>query len=275
MSQFQASYNELKAVVSALQTNLQETDNRVQALEDRNVTATAKIDRVEATVKDLQQNASSDTEVFEELAERERRSTNVIIFEVKESTSQGKREREERDLGGILQLFKEIDVDLTLDNVKLARREEEKKEGTIRPLKVVFQSKEDRDKVLSKSFKLAKAKEDVWRKVSIKADLTLKQRNLERNLEKSAASKNLLRSKEEIEEGRAWKVVGKRGEKVLRMVKLYPEEVVLESGHVQLKDQIEERGQVRTRKRGRRESGSPSSPTSRRARILPSPFGDQ
>ena len=71
-------------------------------------------------------------------------------------------------------------------------------------------------------------------------------------------------------------MVGKRGEKVLRLVKLYPEEVVLDSGHVQLKDQAEEVGdQVRSRKRGRRVSGSPSSPTSRRARILPSSFGDQ
>ena len=70
--------------------------------------------------------------------------------------------------------------------------------------------------MLSSSFKLARARDEAWQKVSIKADLTLKQRNLERDLEKSAASKNLTRSREEKEEGRAWKVVGKRGEKVMR-----------------------------------------------------------
>jgi hypothetical protein len=119
-----------------------------------------------------------------------------------------------------------------------------------------------------------------WQRVSIKAHLTLKQRNLERDLEKSAASKNLTRSREEKEEGRAWKVVGKRGEKVMRLVKLYQEEEVLESGRVQVKDQTDgDRGQERNRKRGRRQSGSPtgqgqSSPSSRRARIQPSPFGD-
>ena len=108
----------------------------------------------------------------------------------------------------------------------------------------------------------------------------MKQRDLEQDLVKSAASKNLTRTREEKEEGRAWKVVGKRGEKVLRLVKLYQEEEVLENGRVQLKEQAEGASgqQERTRKRGGRESGSPSgqiSPDSRRARILPGPFGDQ
>ena len=279
ISQFQASYNELKAVVSQMQTNMKETDSRVLVLEDKGATSTARMDRMEATVKGIQQNATSGTDVFEELAERERRSTNVIIFDVEECTSQDRKVREERDLGGLLQLFKEIDVDTTLDSVKLARREGEKKEGVTRPLKVVFRRKEDRDKVLSSSFKLARARDEVWQKVSIKADLTLKQRNLERELEKTAASKNLSRSKEELEEGRAWKVVGKRGEKVMRLVKLYQEEEVLDNGRVQKKNQAEGGwGQERNRKRGRRQSGSPtghSSPASRRARILPIPFGDQ
>ena len=160
--------------------------------------------------------------------------------------------------------------------MKLARREGEKKQGVTRPLKVVFRSREDRDKVLSNSFKLARSQEEVWQRVSIKADLTLKQRNLEKDLEKSAASKNLTRSKEDIEEGKAWKVVGKRGERVIRMIKLYPEEQVMETGRVQRRDQTEgEENQGRNRKRGRRQSGSPRSPLSRRARILPSPFGDQ
>ena len=147
----------------------------------------------------------------------------------------------------------------TLERVKLARREGEKRDGVTRPLKVVFRSKEDRDKVLSSSFKLARARDEVWQRVSIKTDLTLKQRNLERDLEKSAVSKNLTRSREEKEEGRAWKVVGKRGEKVMRFVKLYQEEEVLESGRVQMKGQTEgDRGQERNRKRGRRQSGSPT-----------------
>ena len=105
----------------------------------------------------------------------------------------------------------------------------------------------------------------------------MKQRSLEKDLEKSAASKNLSRTKDDIEEGKAWKVVGKRGEKVVRMVRLYPEEEVMASGQVQKKEQAEGGvEQDRIRKRGRRQSGSPSSsPSSRRARILPSPFGDQ
>ena len=285
LSQFKANYNELKAVLSQVQNNLKETDTRVQVLEDSKATSSARMDRMEATVKDMQQNSSSGSEVFEELAERERRSTNIIIHEVEESKSTDKKTREERDMGGLLQLFKEIKVNTTLDDVKLIRREGEKKEGESRPLKVVFRKKEDRDRVLANAFNLAKSNDEVWRKVSLKSDLTKKQRNLERELEKTAASKNLTRSQEEVQEKRAWKVVGKRGERVMRLVRLFPEEEVEEeTGHV--KSNVERRGEQgmrgeERRKRGRRQSGSPgspSSPSSRRAvrsRIQPSLFGDK
>ena len=153
-----------------------------------------------------------------------------------------------------------------MDQVKLARREGEKREGVDRPLKVVFRRKEDRDTVLSNAYKLARVRENMWKSVSIKADLTMKQRNMERDLEKTAASKNLTRSKEEMEDRKAWKVVGKRGEKVIRMVKLYQDEEVMESGRVQCMEEEEGSRQRRgeeTRKRGRRASGS-KSPSSRR-----------
>ena len=164
LSQFKANYNELKAVLSQVQNNLKETDTRVQALEDSKVTSSA---RMEATVKDMQQNSSSGSDVFEELAERERRSTNIIIHEVEESNSADKKTREERDMGGLLQLFKEIKVDTTLDDVKLIRREGEKRDGESRPLKVVFRKKEDRDRVLANAFNLARSKDEVWREVRL------------------------------------------------------------------------------------------------------------
>ena len=63
--------------------------------------------------------------------------------------------------------------------MKLVRREGEKKEGESRPLKVVFRKKEDRDRVLANAFNIANSKEEVLIKVSLKADLTKKQRNLE------------------------------------------------------------------------------------------------
>ena len=57
--------------------------------------------------------------------------------------------------------------------MRLIRREGEKKEGESRPLKVVFKKKEDRDRVLANAFNLAKSREEVWRKVSLKSDLIL------------------------------------------------------------------------------------------------------
>lgn len=161
LSQFQANYNELKTVVNKIQTNMQETDKRVQVLEDKGTTSTARMDRMEATVKSIQSNPSSGTDVFEELAERDRRATNIIIFDVMESSSVDRKVREDRDKGGLLQLFKEIDVNTTLEQVKLIRREGERQEGTSRPLKVVFRRKDDRDIVLSNAYKLARARNEV------------------------------------------------------------------------------------------------------------------
>ena len=51
---------------------------------------------------------------------------------------------------------------MTLDSVKLAKREGEKKDGAGRPLKVVFRRKEDRDRVLSNAYKLARARDETW-----------------------------------------------------------------------------------------------------------------
>ena len=81
-------------------------------------------------------------------------SGNLIIHDVEECSSKDRKVIQERDMGGLLQLFKVIEVDSTLDNVKLVRREGEKKEGQSRPLKVVFRRKEDRDTVLSNAYKL-------------------------------------------------------------------------------------------------------------------------
>ena len=133
---------------------MKETDTRVQVLEDSKATSSARMDRMEATVKNMQQNSSSGSEVFDDLTERERRSTNIIIHEVEESNSRDKRTREERDMGGLLHLFQEIKVDTTLDDVKLVRREGEKKKGESRPLRVVFRKKEDRYRVLDNAFNI-------------------------------------------------------------------------------------------------------------------------
>ena len=49
---------------------------------------------------------------FEELKERERRETSIIIHRVLELNTGDKKDREDRDLRGVQQLFNMIGVDL-------------------------------------------------------------------------------------------------------------------------------------------------------------------
>ena len=76
----------------------------------------------------LSAGTKSSSDVFEELKERERRETSIIIHRVLELNTGDKKDREDRDLRGVQQLFNMIGVDLEVsETVKFTRREGEVK----------------------------------------------------------------------------------------------------------------------------------------------------
>ena len=213
----------------------------------------------------LSAGTKSSSDVFEELKERERRETSIIIHRVLELNTGDKKDREDRDLRGVQQLFNMIGVDLEVsETVKFTRREGEVQPDQPRPLKVVLRRKDERDLILSNVYKLNKSDQESWRRVTVVSDLTRMQRSEEGDMRKLAASKKLISSQEEIDKGEAWKVVGKRGAKRLQLVKLYRDEIVTETGEVKLTQQ------VRGEKRGRSSGNSPSQVS--RPRIQPENF---
>ena len=195
----------------------------------------------------------------------------IIIHNVPESNLPDNKDKESRDLRGLQKLFNIIEVKLEVsDVVKFTRREGEKRlDDQPRPLKVVLRRRDDRDLVLSNVHKLNRCDMDEWRKVTVVSDLTKMQRNDEADLRKLTASKNLDLTQEQIDKGEAWKVVGKRGNKRIQLVRLYRDEMVTEIGEVRLRDALGVMG-----KRGRSPGSSPSQPT-RRQRIEPGEFGDR
>ena len=231
----------------------------------------ARMERIESKIEEVAASGSSAKVVWDELKERERRETNLIVHNVCESNSSDKKECEGRDLGGLQKLFNLIDVNLDVsDSVKFTRREGERKsDNSSRPLKVVLRRKEDRDLVLSNAHKLSKCSDEQWRQVSVVSDLTRLQRKDEADLRRQAASKNLERSREEVERGEAWKVIGKRGCKRIQLVQLYQDETVTATGEVRLRDTAE--GGT---KRGRSPNLSPVWPRNRQ-RVAPGEFGDR
>ena len=269
LSKFNSDLNAMKVRMSGLETKQQETFQKVETVVAKQASTDSRLENIENRLDDVAATGNSSKDVFDELKERERRETSLIIHNVSESSSSDKKECEGRDLSGVQKLFNLISVKLDVgEAVKFVRREGEKNSNKSRPLKVVLRRKEDRDLVLSKSHKLSHWDEEQWRKISVVSDLTKLQRREEAELRKQAAAKNLNRSKEEIEKGEAWKVLGKRGCKRIQLVQLYRDEIVLETGEVRIKVAADV-GSKRVRSPGQ----SPLRPRNKQ-RIEPGEFGD-
>ena len=95
-----------------------------------------------------------------------------------------------------------------------------KRERMARPLLVIFKYKADRDMLLEKTPRLSKDFDEYWRSINIVADLTQRQRKLEQNMFKRAEDQNLNRKGEEQAKNLCWKVLGRRGERVMRQVEI-------------------------------------------------------
>ena len=273
LTKVNADLNALKVRLSAIENRQQETVQRVETVEARQVSSDSRMDKMETRLGEVAASSGSSKDVWEELKERERRETNIIIHNVPESSLLDNKERENRDLRGLQKLFNLMEVNLEVSEaVKFIRREGEKQNDQPRPLKVVLRKKEERDLALANAHKLNRCEQEEWRRVTVVSDLTRRQRNEEVDMRKLTASKNLELSREEIDKGEAWKVVGKRGAKRIQLVKLYRDEMVAVTGEVRLREGM---GSVsRGGKRGRSPGNSPTHP-SNRPRIQPGDFGDR
>ena len=96
----------------------------------------------------------------------------------------------------------------------------EKKNDSSRPLLLIFKARSDRDRLLDRAPRLSRHQDEEFRKISIVSDLTQKQRKLEQDMFKRAEKLNLERSSEMISKNLCHKVLGRRGERVLRQVEL-------------------------------------------------------
>ena len=123
--------------------------------------------------------------------------------------------------------------DMDPRDVLLGWRRLGKKDGEVsRPLLLVFISKSDRDELLDRAPRLSRNPEEYYKNISIFPDLTFKQRKMEKKLFEQTERNNLTRSDEQVSKNLANKVIGKRGERVLRLVELRRNEEINEAGRV-------------------------------------------
>ena len=140
--------------------------------------------------------------------EKEKRAANLIIYGIGEATD-GK--HLEHDQNFVASLLDTIGV---AQPPKKVMRLGNKTDGKPRPVKLVMDSEDEKDSIMTRLGNLKNA-DDIYRKVSIRDDYTLEETDMVREFVKKAEAKNLEENTQE------WKVRGtpKTGLRLVRITK--------------------------------------------------------
>ena len=136
---------------------------------------------------------NSKNEAVVQEKEREKRSTNLIIYGIGES-SEG--DPKEHDKTFVASLLEKIGV---AQRPKQLFRLGAQADGKTRPVKLIMETEADKDTIMARLGNLKNA-EDAYRKVSIRDDYTVEEREMVREYVKKAEAKNLAENTQE------WKV---------------------------------------------------------------------
>ncbi len=131
--------------------------------------------------------SASVQEAVDEVKEQERRKSNVVLFNVPESSSADLDARRKYDVEVVEELMKEgilktAEIKSDGRGIKMVTRLGKREENKVRPLKVTFTSPEGQRLILGNARNLMNAKNEMYRKVVVKPDLTQMQREMEKKL---------------------------------------------------------------------------------------------
>ena len=149
--------------------------------------------------------ASKNDDLVQE-REREKRSANLIIYGISEVCENNLKTHDEHFISSFL------DTIGTASRPSQIIRLSKPSKGKSRPVKLVMRNEKDKDSVMSRLVNLKNA-EDVYRKLSVRDDYTLEERDMVREWVRKAAEKN------QEENTQAWKVRGKP-KNVLRLAEI-------------------------------------------------------
>ena len=162
-----------------------------------------KIDSLEQEMKEMKHNVKTEEthvidcvekvlsvrskEATDEEAEKAKRKTNVIVHGLPESHAAEASDREDDDLGLTASMLYEMKCDKVEveQAVRLGRRPDVEDNADTykpRPLKLVLKTEEQKVKVLTAARNLRLIKDGAWKDVFMHADLTMKEREVRRQL---------------------------------------------------------------------------------------------
>lgn len=126
-------------------------------------------------------------ETKEEELEKEKRKTSIIVHGLPESESDDSTERAEGDSCIVTSMFQVMGcADVKVKNsIRLGKYQAQTQDSSSlkpRPVKVTFETETDKNDALRMSKNLRKTQEGVWHKVFLHQDLTLKEREIRKEL---------------------------------------------------------------------------------------------
>ena len=151
-------------------------------------------------------------EMETERKDREERSENVVVYGLAESERDEVEERKEFDKKKMLELTKEIGVEVKGEVEVKFRAGKKRDDGKPRPMIVRVEDEETRQKILANARRLAR--KDDWRRVFVSPDLTWQQREEAREEERKLRTEAERKTEEAKNEGRGggrFVVMGPRG----------------------------------------------------------------
>lgn len=177
-----------------------------------------RVESLVTDVKDLKAMPKTDNDtVYEEIRLRESKRMNLMIFGINEpNTTLDDKAKRKLDEDVILDIFEELGYNLKMkDDIKFMSR---LGKTSTRPIVVGFRSQECRDKILNNTWKLSKSEE--FKDISVNPDLTPKQLEEEKKLKLEAENRNeeMAEKEPEVAKNFTWKLVGLRGQRLLRKV---------------------------------------------------------
>lgn len=243
------SQQETETRMSKMENDLKTAELERDALKQRLENMETKTDQVKDKVIGVEKEIEAGmekakTEMTQEMAkemrEREGRNENIVVYGVTESEKEGREEKEKEDKEKVMEMAKQIGVEIRGDVEVKFRAGKKKEDDTIpRPLVVKIPDEETREKILDQARFLAKR--DGWDKVYVAPDMTWKQREEAKKEEAEMKEEAERKTEEARAEGKKGKfaVIGRRGRK--RMVWWEERERDRESAPVEREPAPEER----------------------------------
>jgi hypothetical protein len=226
--------------MSQLTVRMDRVEERVTTNETKGAGYEKEMEGVKKRLEEVEESgndAKFTDSVFKEVKERESRQVNLVVHGLAEppETIKDGRERAAADNSKVQELVDLIQAGVQVSEaIRYNKRLGAKKDHEARPLLLGFRCREDKDKILSKAPKLARA-EEPWDRVNVVPDMTKRQRQEDKDVKEEAERKNNDMNEEEAKNW-VFKVVGARGQR--RMIRVKREE-----------ERLDHRGRTRSERR--------------------------